>query len=174
MGVVYPKPLANQLFYLIKACEGHLGFLIQIAVDCYFGFLDSLLYLLNIAATARDGEQQDIDRQDEKQHWERGEVASALAVEHFDHHGAGSCEQVLEGEPDTAVFAGEGSNEVLKNEAHGETSRVGTLSALRAKMSFELSAAVEALCGFAFELGLGLCYGLYFVFHGSRVLTGQR
>jgi len=129
----------------------------------------TLFQLIIFAPAAREREHQDVDRQCEKQHGKRGEVAFALAVEDFDNHRAGTGEEVLEREPNAAVVAEDGGEEVLEDELHRETARVGFLSALGAELAFELGAAVEAFCGvvgFAIDdLGLGLRSGLYFVFH---------
>ena len=121
---------------------------------------------------AGDCKQQDVNRQGKEQHREGRKIAFALAVEDIDNHRAWAAEEVLEGEPKASILACESSDEVLEDEAHRETTGVGTLSAFGTKLTFELGAAVEAFRGLDFGLGLSLnfslCNGLYLVFHRNR------
>ena len=120
---------------------------------------------------AGECEQQNVYRQDEKQHRERREIAFALAMEHLDDHRTRAAEQVLEGKPETAVLARESGNEVLEDEAHRVATSVGALSAFGAELSLEFGAAVEAGRGLDFGLGFlyfGLRLGLYLVLHDCR------
>ena len=132
---------------------------------------------MNGLAAAGERKHQNVDRQGEKQHGERGEVAFALAVEDFDDHRAWSGEEVLDGEPNAAVVAEDGGEEVLGNELHREAARVGALSALGTEISFEFLAAVEAFRGVdgiaIGDLGLGFRSGLYFVFQAVRFLGAK-
>ena len=98
-------------------------------------------------ATTCERKQKDVDRQGEKQHGERGEVAFAFAVEDFDNHRAGTGEEAFEREPNAAVVAEDGGEEVLGNELHREAARVGLLPTFWAILAFELCAAVEAFRG---------------------------
>ena len=127
---------------------------------------------MNGLAAAGERKQQDVERQGEKQHGERGEVAFALAVEDFDDHRAGTGEEVLEREPNAAVVAENGGEKVLGNELHREAARVGLLPTFWAILAFELGATVEAFCGVGGiaigDFGLGLWSGSYFVFHAVR------
>ena len=121
---------------------------------------------MNIVEAAGKREQQDVDRQNKKQHRERGEIPFASAIENFDNHLAWAGKQVLKCKPDTAIFAQQRRLKVFPNEFQREASRLGTLSAFGAELPLELGAAVEAMGGFHF--------GLYLVFHLDSVLTGQR
>ena len=127
---------------------------------------------MNGLAAAGERKQQDVDRQGEKQHGERGEVAFALAVEDFDNHRAGTGEEAFEREPNAAVVAEDGGEKVLGNELHREAARVGLLPTFGTILAFELGAAVEAFRGVGGiaigDLGLCLRSGLYFVFHAVR------
>lgn len=157
--------LENQMLSLVVWREAHcdrVSFLL-------LHLAKALFHLIILASAARERKQQDVDRQGEKQHGERGEVAFALAVEDFDDHRAGTGEEVLERKPNAAVVAEDCGEKVLEDELHRETAGFGFLSALGAELAFELGAAVEAFCGvggFAIgDLGLGLRSRLYFVFH---------
>ena len=129
---------------------------------------------MNGLAAAGERKQQDVDRQGEKQHRERGEVAFAFAVEDFDNHRAGTGEEVFEREPNAAVVAENGGKEVLGDELHREAARVGLLPTFGAILAFELGATVEAFGGVGFGLDVWLYFGFYFGSHEQYELMGQR
>ncbi len=170
MVVVKLNAIAAHLSHAIVAFRIIHALLIRFAI---FGDFDIRIRLFGlaifVAATCNRG-QKDVNRQGEKQHRERGEVFSAFAVENFNNHQARTGEQILEGEPNTAVLACESRYKVLENEAHRKASSLGILPTLGAEIPFELGAAVEAMGGFC----LGFDFSLYFVLHKDSDLMGQR